>query len=167
MSSDDGGPVEWLRAAITERLDLARKAGPGQWEPEGDDPTDDQVIGLSEDDEIDGWTLAHTRGPKSHENMLHVAANDPQDTIARCEAELAILDEHYILTGGDRNPAYEEFSVVPWGAKGGAGDQGSGCVTCHYYGMGGVKGYGICRTVRHLAGGYKRRPGYREEDWKP
>jgi Family of unknown function (DUF6221) len=93
-------------------------------------------------------------------------ANDPRDTIARCEAELAILDEHYILTNDDRSPDYEEFSVVPWGAKGGAGDQGCGCVACHYYAQGGVKGYGICRTVRLLGSAYKHQPGYREE-WAP
>ena len=92
----------------------------------------------------------------------HIIRHDPRNVVADCEAKLAILDEHYILTSGDRNPDYEEFSVVPWGAKGGAGDRGSGCVTCHYYGMGGVKGYGVCRTVRSLASAYKHRPGYRE-----
>jgi hypothetical protein len=81
------------------------------------------------------------------------------------EAKRAILAEHFILTNEDRSEAYEEFSVVPWGAKGGAGDQGSGCVTCHYYGMGGVKGYGICRTVRLLAAVYSDHPDYRQE-WK-
>ena len=82
------------------------------------------------------------------------------EKLARAKAELAILDEHYILTNENRIEAYEEFSVVPWGAKGGAGDQGSGCVTCHYYAQGGVKGYGICRTVRLLTTGYRHRPGF-------
>ena len=92
---------------------MARKATQAPWEPEGDDATDDEVL-----IDVDGedWRFIICRGPQSRENMLHVAANDPRDTIARCEAELAILDEHYILTSDDRNPAYEELSVYPWGA---------------------------------------------------
>ena len=79
------------------------------------------------------------------------------ERIARCEAELAILDEHYILYRGDTNEAYEEFSVCyPPGIPG----LNCGCVTCHYIGHGGVNEYGICRTVRLRAGGYKYRPGF-------
>jgi len=44
--------------------------------------------------------------------------------------------------------------------KFGGANKDSGCVTCHYYGRGGVKGCGTCRTVRLLAGGYKHRPGF-------
>jgi hypothetical protein len=94
----------------------------------------------------------------------HIIRHDPRNVVADCEAKLAILDEHYILRSSDTNEAYEEFSVVPWGVKGGSGDQDSGCVTCHYYGMGGVKGYGICRTVRLLLAAYKHRSGY-DERW--
>ena len=97
-------------------------------------------------------------GRRQHE---HIILNDPRNTVARCEAELAILDEHYILFKDDRNPDYDEFSVV----KIGGADGDSGCITCHYYGMGGVKGYGICRTVRLLAAGYRHHPGYAEAGW--
>jgi len=92
----------------------------------------------------------------------HIIRNDPRNAVARLEAELAILDEHYILTSDDRNPAYEEFSVVRIGGA----NKDSGCITCHYYGQGGVKGYGICHTVRLLASGYKHRRGYEEAAWK-
>jgi hypothetical protein len=85
------------------------------------------------------------------------------EQVTRCEAELAILGEHLILRRGEMPEGYEEFSVVRIGGA----DKDSGCVTCHYYGQGGVKGYGICRTVKFLASGYQHRPGYREEDWKP
>ena len=88
--------------------------------------------------------------------------HEMHDAIADCEAKSAILDEHYILWRHDTNEAYEDFSVVSIGAA----NQDHGCVTCHYYGQGGVKGYGYCRTVRHLAAGYRHRPGYRPE-WKP
>jgi Family of unknown function (DUF6221) len=160
MSSEEEGPVAWLRAAITERLELARKATQAPWEPEGGDPTDDEVW-IDVDGE--GWRHVICRGPQSHENMLHIAASDPRDTIARCQAELAILDEHYILYNGDRNEKYEQFSIIspPFPPR------NCGCVTCHYASRGGVSGYGICRTVKYLASGYRHQPGYREDDWKP
>ena len=90
MSSEEE-PVAWLRAQIGARKAVAEAATCAPWEAEGDDPTDDEVwIDVDGED----WRMLICRGPQSHENMLHVAANDPQDTIARCEAELAILDEH-------------------------------------------------------------------------
>jgi hypothetical protein len=89
---------------------------------------------------------------------------DPARALREIQAKRAILDEHCILTSGDRNPDYEEFPVVPWGAKGGAGDQGPGCVTCHYCGLGGMKGYGICRTVRLLAAIWSDHPDY-DQAW--
>jgi hypothetical protein len=96
----------------------------------------------------------------------HIVRHDPRSVVADCEAKLAILDEHYILWAagsGVSNPEqYDEFSVVPVGGA----NKDHGCVRCHYYGMGGVKGYGYCRTVKILASGYRFRPGYREE-WKP
>ena len=65
--------------------------------------------------------------------------NDPQDTIARCEAEVAILDEH----GGE----HMCFEVTRDGNS------------WDYY-------IGDCRIIRQVAGGYKHWTGYREEDWK-
>ena len=165
MSSEEEGPVAWLRQRIRERLYLARHAIELGNAAEWTELSSGVLMTVHPDDDTkDTWDGVYPLGDSSLARLME--ANDPQDTIARCEAELAILDEHFILTNENRIEAYEEFSVVPWGAKGGAGDQGSGCVTCHYYGMGGVKGYGICRTVRLLASGYKHRPGYREEDWK-
>jgi Family of unknown function (DUF6221) len=90
----------------------------------------------------------------------HISRHDPLNTVADCEAKLAILDEHYILFADDQNEAYEEFSVV----RVGGADQDHGCVTCHCYGQGAAKGYGYCRTVRALASAYRYRDGY-EEHW--
>ena len=87
----------------------------------------------------------------------------PRDVLADCEAEMAILDAHYILHREDRSELYEEFSVTP---HPGASGCDYGCVTCHYRGMGGVWGKGYCRTVRLLASGYKYRPGWLAE-WAP
>jgi len=176
MSSEEEGPVAWLRAQIEARKAAAQAATPGPWEFEGDDPADDELYSVH-DGIVDlvGVTVAWTRH-RQVANGQHMALNDPQDTIARCEAELAILDEHYILTDSDRNPLYEQYSIISppfppkdcgcvtchYASRGGV----NGCVTCHYASRGGVNGYGICRTVRLLASGYKHRPGYREEDWQ-
>jgi Family of unknown function (DUF6221) len=149
--------VTWLRSQVEARKATAEAATCAvPWEAEGDDPTDDEVW-----IDVDGqeWRLVILRGPDSHENMLHVAANDPRDTIARCEMELAVLDGHYILHREDRSEVYEEFSVVRIGGA----DKDCGCVTCHYYGQGGVKGHGICYTVRRIALGYRHWPGWKEE----
>jgi len=158
--SGEEEPVAWLRAQVEARKALAEAATPGPWEPEGDDPTDDEVyIGLDDDS---AWRVAILRGPESHENMLHVAANDPRDVIARCEAELAILDEHE-MSWPDQTPEYEYRDEVLTDSQGGAHYvhvKGNlvppyVCKTCGY----GFNG-GPCRTVRLLAGGYRHRPGF-------
>ena len=134
--STDESPVAWLRAAITERLELARKATQAvPWEPENDDPTDDEVW-----IDVDGepWRMVIScRGPQSHENMLHIAANDPQDTIARCEAELAILD------------LYEQ-QAAKW----------------YENAMQEDRAWTLWPVIALLASGYRHRPGYRAE-WAP
>jgi hypothetical protein len=170
--NDEG--VKWLRQQVQARLALAREASPktdGHWwrrtsvtyingppEPVGalyaGEPFRD------EDGEVacGDYIVVYDEGAPSGAQFEHIAANDPRDVIARCEAELAILDEHYILWTTDSNEAYEEFSVVRIGGA----DRDHGCVCCHYYGQGGVKGYGICRTVRAVASAYRHREGYAE-----
>ena len=155
MVSSEEEPVAWLRAAILERKAIAEAATCAPWEAEGDDPTDDEVwIGLDDDSAI---RLVILRGPESHENMLHVAANDPRDVIARCEAELAIMKAHHILHRDDHSEEWAEFGVTP---HPGASGCDFGCVTCHYRGMGSVWGQGYCYTVRALAQGYRHWPGF-------
>jgi hypothetical protein len=123
------------------------------WDRENNEPEEDRVR------ESDLPVVIVNDGRREAD---HIRRQDPRNTVARCEAELAILDEHYILWSagsGISNPEqYDEFSVVPVGGA----NQDHGCVCCHYYGMGGVKGYGVCRTVRLLAGGYRHRDGYAE-----
>lgn len=71
----------------------------------------------------------------------HCARHDPRTVVARCEAELAILDEH-------------------WHAANGWGRPINRCRTC-------TKEVSYpCRTIRLIGSGYRFRPGYREE-WKP
>jgi hypothetical protein len=159
--SGEEEPVAWLRSAILARKAAAEAATPGPWEFEPDDEVFTVYDG--EHGDLVGQTVAFTRR-RAEANGGHIAMNDPTDILARCEAELAILDEHYTLYRGDTNELYEEFSVCyPPGIPG----LNCGCVTCHYIGQGGVKQYGICRTVKLLASGYRHQPGYREEDRRP
>ena len=156
--STDKDPVIWLRRKIEQRMYLARHAielgNAAAWT----ELSSGVLMTCEPDAPQEGWDGVHPLSDSSLARLM--VANDPQDTIARCEAELAILDEHYILASDDRNPDYEEFSVV----KIGSADSDRGCVTCHYYGMGGVKGCGICRTVRILLSAYRYREGF-NPDW--
>lgn len=81
----------------------------------------------------------------------HIRRQDPRNAIARCEAELAILDVHPITT-----------DVIPPGYRAGTG-QPFGCGVCHDW-DGVTEGYGYCKTVTALASGYRHRPGF-EEHW--
>lgn len=171
--------ITWLRRQVEARKALAVKAAhdtDGHWWRREHAPfagSDDmEPIGplysgepwLDDDGTVFGGenTVVYDEGCPSEAEFDHIAASDPRDTIDRCEAELAILDEHYILTRDDRNEDYEDFCVVSIGGA----NKDRGCVTCHYYGQGGVKGYGYCRTVRLLGWGYRHRDGY-QEGWGP
>jgi Family of unknown function (DUF6221) len=152
-ASSEEEPVAWLRAAILARKAAAEAATPGPWEFEPDDEV--FTVHDGEHGDLVGQTVAFTRH-LAEANGGHIAANDPQDTIAGCEAELAILDEHYILYRSDTSEKYEQYSIIspPFPPM------DCGCVTCHYASQGGVNGYGICRTVKFLASGYRHWPGF-------
>jgi hypothetical protein len=93
------------------------------------------VLVTSEGREDDAWYGTWAMGDSRLTRLI--AANDPRDTIARCEAELAILDLH----------ASNDYERYPE------------CVHCA------VEAF-PCRTVRYPGYGYRHRPGWREE-WKP
>ena len=152
--SGEEEPVAWLRAQIEARLALAREASPktdGHWwrrtadighdvvEPVG--PLWAGVPVLDVDGDVFGgdYIVVYDEGAPSDAQFDHIAANDPQDTIARCEAELAILDDH----GGEHMCFENSHDGNTWS----------------WY-------IGDCRIMRMLASGYKYRPGYRVEDWK-
>ena len=142
----------WLRLAILVRRDVAMKATPGPWEFEGDDATDDELFTVHDGEHGDliGQPVAFTRG-RQVANGQHMAMNDPRDVIARCEAELAIMDEHA--------PEWIDY-------RDGDGIERASreCIACEPPGT--PDNY-PCRTVILLASGYRHWPGYREEDWKP
>jgi len=147
MTSDDEF-VPWLRERIRERLEAARKACERTvghwWRRESDwrgDGTLRPVGHLYAGERIadeDGGTAAgefivvYCEGAPSEGQFDHMERNDPRDTIARCEFELAVLGAHRLRRRLDD----------AW------------CAECHREFP--------CRTVRLLGYGYRFRPGYRE-----
>lgn len=136
-------PVAWLRRRIGNRLALARHAIELGNAAEWTELSSGVLMTIAPDAPQDNWDGVHPLGDSSLTRLME--ANDPQDTIARCEAELAILAEH----------ALADYGYGPY------------CRTCFDVGDGMPHAVPYpCRTVGLLAGAYKHWPGYREEDWK-
>ena len=92
MSSEEE-PVAWLRQRIRERLYLARHAIELGNAAEWTELSSGVLMTVDPDapqDDRDTWDGVHPLGDSSLTRLME--ANDPRDTIARCEAELAILD---------------------------------------------------------------------------
>lgn len=138
-------PTDWLRAAIIHRRRLAESAitetGPA-WDVEASQysfsPSSIQVT----DRHGDGETTAILLGNDTAA-LDHVALNDPQDAIARCQAELAILELH---------------QYRPWPQRLG---RGADCSACGEP----VTRTQPCRTVELIARGYRDQPGYADH-WR-
>jgi hypothetical protein len=158
--------VPWLRAQVQARLDLARIAGDGDdghWRRRtidlGDGGTPEPVGhlyggGQGQDwdgEPVDGtFVVVYDEGSPGGWQFDHLAANDPRDTIARCESELAILDEH-----------------VPYDCTWPGGSRCTVCASSGTYPNGvAIMAAFPCRTIRLIGHGYRYRPGYLEA-WKP
>jgi hypothetical protein len=141
----DDDLMTWLRAAVNARLGTARyliesEAASAEWH----EPCSGVLVtGAPTHD--DTWDGTHAIGDSRLTRFI--AMNDPQDTIARCEAELAILDEH-------ATEIYRDESGI-------VGYHAYWCQTCHI--PRDQPGRDWCRTVRLLAAGYRHWPGYRDE----
>ena len=79
--------IEWLRQQVMDRLEQARAATPGPWQV-AQQPGRQVVYSTHFDN--DG-RQGYITDVNLRENAPHIALNDPQDVIARCEAELAIV----------------------------------------------------------------------------
>lgn len=134
MSSEDEDPVAWLRQRIRERLYLARHAIELGNATEWTEPTSGVLV-TGEPTETDTWHGTWPMGDSSLSRLME--ANDPQDTIARCEAELAILDlyEQQAAKAGE-NAMEEDRAWTLW------------------------------PVVAHLVSAYRHWPGYRPV-WVP
>ena len=141
-------PVAWLRAQVEARKATAKLAARegGKWTQDG--VHTGSISSL-------GGQVVYDEGSPDEYQAAHIALNDPQDTIARCEAELAIIADLLAETHFLDNREWYGCQAID------ENDQptGSEC-TCG-------RDEGVGRRLRRLASGYRHWPGYREEDWKP
>jgi hypothetical protein len=135
MSSEEEA-VAWLRKRIRERLYLAQHAIDLGNAAEWTELSSGVLMTIAPDAPQDRLDGVHPMGDSSLSRLME--ANDPQDTIARCEAELAILDAC--------SPSKSTEAALE------AGD-----ISTEEYVTGEVMGSQI---IRLLAGGYKHRPGF-------
>jgi Family of unknown function (DUF6221) len=140
-------PVAWLRRRIEERLYLARHAielgNAAVWHEQSSG-----VLVTGEPTESDAWHGTWATGDSSLTRLME--ANDPRDTIARCEAELSILDQHQpVETDGGWLECRE------------CGPNNDG--TSILAGPGRGESFWPCMTVCLLASGYRHREGYPEQ----
>lgn len=126
------GFAEWIRGCIRTRRALARhlvesEAARPEWHESSSGVL---VTGAPQHD--DAWAGMFAIGDSRLSRFM--ACHDPRDTIARCDAELAILADH----ASNDHETYPE------------------CVHCA------VQCF-PCRTVRLVGEGYRHWDGYREE----
>jgi hypothetical protein len=139
--SGEEEPVAWLRRQIEARQALARHAiemgNAAEWTEQSSG-----VLVTGGPAGADTWHGTWAMGDSSLTRLME--ANDPRDTIARCEAELAILDEHRVA-----RMTYPDVASF-------------GCIRCHYGANGEDYNGGWCTTTRLLASGYRHHDGYAE-----
>jgi len=141
-------PVAWLRKAVEERLAAARLvtapcdddcARPCGFHPAAAAEWHEMTSGVLETAEgtarKDPWAGVWAMGDSRVTRFI--AANDPRDTIARCEAELAILDRYEKQDAKASENAMEED-----------------------------RAWTLWPVVALLASGYRYWPGYEEEAWQ-
>lgn len=130
----------WLRPLVEARKATAEAAAArstADWHRNADDYRNDVC-------DSNGDVVVYDEGTPTEEESAHIAANDPRDVIAQCEADLLTLDEHkhYLANAPDSADNVADF----------------GCGTCHVHPHdGGTCGEGWCRTIRLLAWGYRFR----------
>jgi hypothetical protein len=133
---DPAEAVAWLREQIAERLYLAQRTieigNAAKWT----ELSSGVLMTVAADADQDNWDGVHPMGDSSLTRLME--ANDPQDTIARCEAEAAILDE--CLADASMDTALE-----------------NGDISTEEYVSGVVTGTIILRL---LAAAYRHRDGY-------
>ena len=136
MDGEAQDPVAWLRKQVEARLALARNTIELGNAAEWTELSSGVLMTIAPDAPQDNWDGVHPLGDSSLTRLME--ANDPQDTIARCEAELAILDMCAKVISDDEG---------------------------HEYYSDGWAGLTVARhAIRYLLGAYKHRSGY-DERW--
>jgi Family of unknown function (DUF6221) len=160
MSSEEE-PVAWLRQRIRERSYLAQHAIELGNAAEWTELSSGVLMTIAPDAPQDRLDGVHPLGDSTLSRLME--ANDPQDTIARCEAELAILDEHRLILadrglpehGQSRGSGYRIVAENPTEQQIQNASMMWRNLDCHA-----CRSRFPCRTVRLLAGGYRYRPGF-------
>ena len=124
--------ADFLRARIAERRVLAEAASPGPWHAndEADEVVADDGITVA-----DGFALS---GRQLRATVQHIAANDPVDVIADCDAKLWIVNAAEKLP--ELTAAFDQFdnNRDAW-----------------------------ARTLRLLAQQFVGHPDHKGEEWAP
>ncbi|MCX5537838.1 DUF6221 family protein [Streptomyces sp. NBC_00006] len=144
------GIADFLRARIQERRALAEAASPGPWHADADGY---EVLAVDGITVADGFALSDRQ---LRATVNHIAANDPADVIADCDAKLALVEMH---------PPEEipEHSRRPWSTF---------TVQCaseswKVYSDAENRVEYPCRTLRLLAQPFAGHPDHKGEQWAP
>lgn len=135
--------ADFLRARYQERRALAEAASPGPWHADADGY---EVLAVDGVTVADGFALSDRQ---LRATVDHIAANDPADVLADCDAKLELVDEHG--AGGHYWP----------------GSSTQYCKTC---GSGEPNEYPTdwpCRTLKLLARPFAGHPEHKGEEWAP
>ena len=152
--------TDWLHAQVLERKATADKASQGPWQTRylEEEDTDEAWAIIAPDQDVvgAGWEGG---GVWLETDANHMVLNNPQDTIARCEAELDILNEHYgvqaFLEGIAQKACRRCSDRIPDDMRLPGGNLWQAVEPSP------------CKTIRLLASGYRHRPGYKAEEWAP
>lgn len=127
--------VPWLRAEIeADKRAASAKVIRLRWTADPE-PWEAGATGIVDEH---GGSVAAVIGDYA---ARHILRQQPLDTIARCEAELAVLDEY---TAARELARLYGPGTEPWGHA-----------------------EAWLKAVRVVGCGYRYRPGYREAEWKP
>jgi uncharacterized protein DUF6221 len=144
-------PVTWLRRRIEERMYLARHAIELGSAAEWTELSSGVLMTCAPDDRKRGWDGVHPLGDSSLTRLME--ANDPRDTITRCESELGMLDE---LAAAHARRDAERDDYARWVSGEITGERPT------FPGPPPELIPGLERAVCLLAAGYKHRDGYAE-----
>ncbi|MGW0905009.1 DUF6221 family protein [Streptomyces sp. NPDC002853] len=135
--------ADFLRARYAERRALALSASPGPWHVNEES---DEVLAMDGIAVAEGFALS---GRQLRATTEHIAANDPVDVIADCDAKLALVDLHAPDSCGGAvahvtcKECSQGYEVHEWGLK-----------------------Y-PCRTLRILTRPFAGHPDHKGEEWAP
>lgn len=150
--------ADFLRARYAERRALAEAASPGPWHA---DEEVDEVVAVDGITVADGFALS---GRQLRATVQHIAANDPNDVIADCDAKLALIDdllaERHEVVDGDC-----------WYTCAAATEERDGGETCDDNRLGNPCDCGrdarVNRRLLILARPFARHPDHKGKEWAP